>query len=75
MELENKLKIENFDKEVLREYDIRGIVGENINENTAYTIGRTFGYTVINRLQSNIIPTGYDGRITSPDIHQSLIHI
>ena len=27
MELENKLKIENFDKEVLREYDIRGIVG------------------------------------------------
>ena len=52
---ENKLKIENFDKEVLREYDIRGVVGDNINQNTAYTIGRTFGYTVINRLQSNII--------------------
>ena len=47
MEQVNKLKIENFDKEVLREYDIRGVVGENINENTAYTIGRTFGYTVI----------------------------
>ena len=44
MELENKLKIENFDKEVLREYDIRGVVGHNINQNTAYTIGRTFGY-------------------------------
>ena len=26
MELENKLKIENFDKEVLREYDIRGVI-------------------------------------------------
>ena len=49
MELENKLKIENFDKEVLREYDIRGVVGENINQNTAYTIGRTFGCIVINR--------------------------
>ena len=34
MELENKLKIENFDKEVLREYDIRGVVGVNINQNT-----------------------------------------
>ena len=40
MELENKLKIENFDKEVLREYDIRGVVGDNINQNTAYKIGR-----------------------------------
>ena len=72
MELENKLKIENFDKEVLREYDIRGVVGDNINQNTAYTIGRTFGYTVINRLKSNIIATGYDGRLTSPDLHKAL---
>ena len=31
MEQVNKLKIENFDKEVLREYDIRGVVGNNIN--------------------------------------------
>ena len=52
MALVNKLKIENFNKEVLREYDIRGVVGDNITENTAYTIGRTFGYSVINRLKS-----------------------
>ena len=51
MEQVNKLEIENFDKEVLREYDIRGVVGNNINQNTAYTIGRTFAYTVINRLK------------------------
>ena len=72
MALENKLKIESFDKEVLREYDIRGVVGNNINQNTAYTIGRTFGYTVSNRLKSNVIATGYDGRLTSPDLHQAL---
>ena len=72
MEQVNKLKIENFDKEVLREYDIRGVVGDNINQNTAYTIGRTFAYTVINRLRSNIIATGYDGRLTSPDLHKAL---
>ena len=35
MEQVNKLEIENFDKEVLREYDIRGVVGNNINQNTA----------------------------------------
>ena len=72
MEQVNKLKIENFDKEVLREYDIRGVVGNNINQNTAYTIGKTFAYTVINRLKSNIIATGYDGRLTSPYLHKAL---
>ena len=34
MEQVNKLEIEDFDKEVLREYDIRGVVGNNINQNT-----------------------------------------
>ena len=72
MEQVNKLEIENFDKEVLREYDIRGVVGNNINQNTAYTIGRSFAYTVINRLKSNIIATGFDGRLTSPDLHSAL---
>ena len=39
-------KIEILDSEILREYDIRGIVGKNLKENTAYTIGRTFGSIV-----------------------------
>ena len=72
MAQENKYKIEKFDKEVLREYDIRGVVGENINQNTAYTIGRTFGYTVKKKINSNVIVTGYDGRITSPALHKAL---
>ena len=69
---ENKYKIESFDEEVLREYDIRGVVGENINENTAYTIGRTFGHNVKLRLNSHNIVTGYDGRLTSPTLHNAL---
>jgi len=68
----NNYKIENFDKEVLREYDIRGVVGDKINENTAYTIGRTFGYRLKIKLQSNTVVTGYDGRLTSPDLHKAL---
>ena len=35
MVLENKYSVVSFDPEVLREYDISGIVGDNINLNTA----------------------------------------
>jgi len=69
---ESNYIIENFDQQILREYDIRGIVGSNLNENTAYTIGRTFGYIVKSRYTSCNIATGYDGRLTSPNLHQAL---
>ena len=72
MAQEHNYTIENFDPEVLREYDIRGVVGENINDNTAYTIGRAFGHTVRSKLPSNTIVTGYDGRLTSPSLHKAL---
>ena len=72
MAQEHNYTIQKFDKEVLREYDIRGVVGDNINENTAYTIGRTFGYIVKSKLESNTIATGYDGRLTSPKLHKAL---
>ena len=55
MELENKFLIEDFDPEVLREYDIRGIVNKNINENTSYTIGRVFGHIVFTKNNSNTL--------------------
>ncbi len=69
---ENNYQIEKFDPEVLREYDIRGVVDKNITENTAYTIGRVFGYVVYNKLKSNIISLGYDGRLTSPKLYKAL---
>ncbi len=72
MELENNYKIEEFDPEILREYDIRGIVDKNISENTAYTIGRIFAYVVFDKLKSNNIALGYDGRLTSPKLHKAL---
>ena len=72
MALEHNYLIENFDPEVLREYDIRGLVDYNLNENTAYTIGRSFGYVVKNKLNSNKIVTGYDGRLTSPRLHKAV---
>ena len=72
MELENNLKLEKFNPEVLREYDIRGIVDLDLTLNTAYTIGRTFGYVVCSQFNEKTIVVGYDGRLTSPKLHQSL---
>tara|TARA_B100000965_G_C19586946_1_gene756175 strand:- start:62 stop:1471 length:1410 start_codon:yes stop_codon:yes gene_type:complete len=72
MVLENNYLIQKFDPEVLREYDIRGVVNDNINENTAYTIGRTFGFVVQSKTNSNKVVTGYDGRLTSPLLHKAL---
>ena len=53
MVLENKYSVVSFDPEVLREYDIRGIVGDNINLNTAYSLGRVFSTVVQNKLNSS----------------------
>jgi len=72
MVLENNYSLESFNPEVLREYDIRGIVGSDLNENTAYTIGRTFGFVVKSRSFLGTVVTGYDGRLTSPKLHQAL---
>ena len=72
MALENKHILEKFDPEVLREYDIRGVVGKNITSNTAYTIGRTFGHYVFINSSNKSIVVGYDGRLTSPKLHGSL---
>jgi len=72
MVLENNLKLEKFNPEVLREYDIRGIFDKDLTEDTAYTIGRTFGYVVCSQFNEKTIVVGYDGRLTSPKLHKSL---
>ncbi len=72
MALANNYNLEQFDPEVLREYDIRGIVDKNLTVNTAYTIGRTFGHVVCSQSSSKTIVVGYDGRLDSPKLHKVL---
>lgn len=62
----------NFHPTSLREYDIRGIIGETLGEDDAYAIGRGFG-TLIARAGGNTVATGYDGRISSPILEEALI--
>ena len=61
-----------FDPTVLREYDIRGIVGRTLHASDAFAIGRAFG-TIVGRGGGTRVAVGYDGRLTSPELEQSLV--
>jgi phosphomannomutase len=61
-----------FDATVLREYDIRGIVGRTLHEADAFAIGRCFGSVVV-RDGGTSVAVGYDGRISSPVLERHLI--
>ena len=74
MELENNFNLEQFNPEVLREYDIRGIVNKDLTVNTAYSIGRTFGHIVCSKFSKKKIAVGYDGRLSSVKLHDALCH-
>src|SRR3712207_8442535 len=61
-----------FNPTVLREYDIRGIVGDTLKPEDAFAIGRCFG-SVIVRNGGAKVAGGYDGRLSSPDMEPQLV--
>src|ERR1700735_1521605 len=61
-----------FDPTIIREYDIRGTVGKNLNLPDASALGRAFGTTVI-RAGGKKVMVGYDGRTHSPDFEAALV--
>ncbi|QXQ06507.1 phosphomannomutase/phosphoglucomutase [Sphingosinicellaceae bacterium] len=62
----------DFHPTSLREYDIRGIIGETLGEDDAYAIGRSFG-TRIARAGGSKVAVGYDGRTSSPGLEAALV--
>jgi phosphomannomutase len=60
-------KAHKFDPTILREYDIRGIVGSTLHAADATAIGRTFG-TMVRRKGGKRVALGYDGRLSSPEL-------
>ena len=62
----------SFDPTVLREYDIRGIVGETLHPADAFAIGRCFASIVL-RGGGRSIAVGYDGRLSSPELEAALV--
>jgi phosphomannomutase len=61
-----------FDPTILREYDIRGIVGKTLFPADAHAIGRAFAATLAGTGKHRVA-VGYDGRLTSPELEQSLV--
>ncbi|MCF3946480.1 phosphomannomutase/phosphoglucomutase [Acidiphilium sp. AL] len=61
-----------FPASSLREYDIRGIVGESLHKADAFAIGRTFG-SIVARNGGVRVAVGRDGRLSSPELSTILI--
>lgn len=61
-----------FPASSLREYDIRGIVGESLNEADAFAIGRVFG-SIVAEAGGKKVAAGRDGRLSSPTLARALI--
>ena len=62
----------HFDPTVLREYDIRGIIGETLGADDARAIGRTFG-SMLRKEGGSRVAVGYDGRVSSPMLEHALV--
>jgi len=61
-----------FDSSILREYDIRGVVGQTLGPDDAHAIGRSFA-TVVRRAGGQGVAVGYDGRLSSPMLEEALV--
>ena len=61
-----------LNKNIFREYDIRGIYGKDIDDEVSYLIGKAFG-TKLRRLGKDTTIVGYDNRYSSPVIEKNLV--
>lgn len=57
---------------IFRAYDLRGIYGEELDDNGAYYIGVAFGLHIKNEGKTTAI-VGHDNRVSSPAISDNLI--
>ncbi len=61
-----------FHPTALREYDIRGIVGQTLDTADAHALGRSFG-TWIARAGGARVAVGFDGRASSPGFAAAIV--
>ncbi|MBN9507662.1 MAG: phosphomannomutase/phosphoglucomutase, partial [Alphaproteobacteria bacterium] len=62
----------DFDRTLLREYDIRGIIGQTLYPADAHAIGRVFG-SMVAATGGRTVAVGFDGRLSSPDLEPKLV--
>ncbi len=61
-----------MNQNIFREYDIRGIVGEQLTDNTVLTVARAVG-TFFNQNGAKRIAVGFDARESSPRFRDLLV--
>jgi phosphomannomutase len=61
-----------FDPTILREYDIRGIVGETLHEADARALGRAYA-KILSEGGGRSVAVGRDGRLSSPALESALV--
>ena len=61
-----------FHPDILREYDVRGIVGETLFPADAQALGAAFG-ALVGREGGSTVCVGWDGRHSSPALRDALI--
>ena len=66
------MQTHSFDPTILREYDVRGVVGTTLFPADARALGRGFG-TRVRRAGGTRVAVGYDGRLSSPELEAALV--
>ncbi len=61
-----------FDPTILREYDIRGIVGETLHEADALALGQAYA-KILTENGGRSVAVGRDGRLSSPALEAALV--
>jgi phosphomannomutase len=61
-----------FNPTILREYDIRGVVGDTLDAADARAIGRAFA-AVVAEAGGKRVAVGRDGRLSSPELEAALV--
>ena len=67
----------NFTPIILREYDIRGTIGKNLNAADGRELGRRFGTWIVQNYpdqNSRLVAVGRDGRLSSPELFLNLTY-
>ncbi len=61
-----------FNRTILREYDVRGIVGSTLTEADAYALGRSYAALAVSE-GAKRVAVGRDGRTHSPQLEAELV--
>ena len=63
-----------MNKEIFREYDIRGIYNKELFDKDAYTIGKSYGSILQEKYDRKVCIVGQDNRLSSPALAKNLIN-